>query len=145
MLFTKTRIRAVILEKPEPYEYKYKVFAGGSNLIAFRTEAGFDDWCKRMRFSIADEVTSKCIRTGGDFTHITFDLGSRLHEHSFWSLDDLPTNRTPFTGLCNGSYVTCYMAYDEDGTHVYRPNPNATDVYNPLPLEERIKFAKEFG
>lgn len=65
----------------------------------------------------------------------------------FWNLDQLREmingrRYKSFTGLSNGSLVTCYAAFDDDKNtvEIVRPNPNAKEVYKPLETKEHIKY-----
>ena len=54
----------------------------------------------------------------------------------FWRLDDVPENARRFVSLCNGEYVDCYITDDGQTATVYRPNPNAKNVYIPYNYRE---------
>ena len=43
-------------------------------------------------------------------------------------------------GYSNGSLVDCYISIDEDRVTVYRPNPNAKEVYNRMEIKESREF-----
>lgn len=66
-------------------------------------------------------------------------------EQSFWSLKELPAGVKPFTAHSNGCLVTCYYINDGHTIHIYRPNPNASEVYKPLSLNEHIEYIKKNG
>ena len=64
---------------------------------------------------------------------------------SFWSLEELKerTNNAPLKklkGLSNGSVVDCYAEIKEDEIIIYRPNPNAKEVYQPMEFKEEINY-----
>lgn len=63
----------------------------------------------------------------------------------FWSLDEVPAGAVPFVGLSNGSLVTCYATNDGETIRLYRPNPNAPDVYKPLSTAEHIAYKRAHG
>ena len=63
----------------------------------------------------------------------------------FWKLSDLPEGAKPFKALSNGSIVTCYFLNDGKEITIYRPNPNAKEVYQPLELKEHIAHRKIYG
>ena len=54
----------------------------------------------------------------------------------FWNLDDVPANARCFVSLCNGEYVDCYITDDGRTATIYRPNPNAKNVYIPYNYRE---------
>jgi hypothetical protein len=75
-----------------------------------------------------------------------YDLDCKFVEgKGFWKLDEMHEGARPFLGLSNGSVVTCYFTNDGETITIYRPNPNAHEVYQPLPLEEHIKHQMRFG
>lgn len=78
---------------------------------------------KCRRYSISHAIADKC---GG----------------GFWKLSDIPANAKTFKALSNGSIVDCYFLNDGETIHIYRPNPNAKEVYKPLSLEDHINFVK---
>lgn len=63
----------------------------------------------------------------------------------FWKLSDLPKGVKPFKALSNGSIVTCYFLNDGETITIYRPNPNAKEVYKPLEIQEHIAHKKIYG
>ena len=63
----------------------------------------------------------------------------------FWKVSDLPEEVKPFKALSNGSIVTCYSLNDGQVIHIYRPNPNAKEVYKPLNLQDHIVHCKQYG
>lgn len=63
----------------------------------------------------------------------------------FWSLSEIPEGAKKIKGHSNGSIVDCYIFNDGETLHVYRPNPNAKEVYKPLGLNEHIKYMQEHG
>lgn len=63
----------------------------------------------------------------------------------FWSKDELPSGCKPILGFSNGSLVTCYFTNDGETVTIFRPNPNATEVYHPLPLDEHITYMQTVG
>lgn len=67
------------------------------------------------------------------------------HNGGFWKLSDLPEGVKKIKGYSNGSIVDCYVLNDGETLHVYRPNPNAKEVYKPLSIEEHIKYKRDHG
>ena len=68
-----------------------------------------------------------------------------LDDAGFMSLDELPEEAKPFTGLSNGHLVTCYLWNDGETLHIRRPNPNVKDIYKPLSTEEHIAYCRKNG
>ena len=81
---------------------------------------------------------------GGIYKRWSIDCELDNH-NSFKDVKQLPKRAVPFTGLSNGSLVTCYLYNDGTTLHIYRPNPNYKEVYKPLSLEEHIAHCKENG
>lgn len=63
----------------------------------------------------------------------------------FWKKSELPKNVKPIKALSNGSIVDCFYKETKDKVIFYRPNPNAKNVYHPLPLKEHIEYQKQNG
>lgn len=63
----------------------------------------------------------------------------------FWDLCELPEGIVPFIGLSNGSLVTCYALNKEGKISLYRPNPNAKEVYKPLTMAEHHLYIRQHG
>ena len=68
----------------------------------------------------------------------------------FWNMsqlmEDIKGRRVKsFIGLSNGSLVTCYACFDDDNNtvEIFRPNPNAKDVYFKMPFDVELKYRKE--
>ncbi len=70
---------------------------------------------------------------------------AEVDDRGFTKLIHLPEDVKPFTGLSNGSLVTCYLYNDGKVLHIYRPNPNYEAIYKPLSTEEHIRFCRENG
>lgn len=64
---------------------------------------------------------------------------------SFYSLSEIPEDVKPIKGLSNGSIVTCYYRKTQERIEFYRPNPNASEVYDPLPIDEHVAYCTLFG
>jgi hypothetical protein len=63
----------------------------------------------------------------------------------FWKRDDVPAEAKPIKALSNGSIVTCYFTNDGDTIRIYRPNPNAKEVYKPLTTKQHIAHCRIYG
>lgn len=76
----------------------------------------------------------------------TFKMSHELNDNKhFFKLSELPEGVKPFKALSNGSIVTCYFLNDGETIHIYRPNPNAKEVYKPLEISEHISHVKIYG
>lgn len=65
----------------------------------------------------------------------------------FWTVDQvldfakgLPIKKVK--GMSNGSIVDCYVVIGDSEITVFRPNPNALEVYVPMEFEDSIEFKK---
>lgn len=65
----------------------------------------------------------------------------------FWNIEQLEEmskgqKLKKFKGLSNGSLVDCYVGIGEDRVDIYRPNPNAKNVYQTMEHAEGIKYRR---
>jgi len=65
----------------------------------------------------------------------------------FWSIGQLQEmskgqRLKKFKGLSNGSIVDCYIGISENTVNIYRPNPNAKEVYNEMEHNEELYYRK---
>ncbi len=74
-----------------------------------------------------------------------WNVDCEVSEHGFKELSQIPKGAKSFTGLSNGSLVTCYLMNTGKVLHIYRPNPNYKAVYNPLSVDEHIAYCRENG
>lgn len=77
-----------------------------------------------------------------------YDLSHEIKEAyngGFWKLSDVPKEAKPIIAHSNGSLVTCYALNDGNTVWIYRPNPNAKEVYDAMELNQHIKHCREFG
>lgn len=79
---------------------------------------------------------------------IFYNLSKNINPHAglFWTLEQLKEQAKnekikKVKGLSNGSIVDCYVGIGEDIVNIYRPNPNAKEVYLPFStLKEEIQY-----
>ena len=77
-----------------------------------------------------------------------FDVSKDIVEPrdgGFWNLNELPFGVKPIKALSNGSIVTCYYRNVKTFIEFYRPNPNATAVYHPLPMQDHLAHVRTYG
>ena len=105
---------------------------------AFQTDKGMEKFLKI--------TNTKMIPIGEEGLN-QYVLSKQIQEILFWNLNDIHNFEkcTAFVGLSNGSLVTCYAYNDDKQVIIWRPNPNAKNVYKPLSIEEHIKYNREFG
>lgn len=110
----------------------------GYYLAEFRDQEQLDEFARMIGF----EYRKRKEEEGKPFgLYQEYDIDRRFVDGAmFWKIDDLPENAKPFLGLSNGSIVTCYFTNDGETVTIYRPNPNAKEVYHPLPLEKHIAY-----
>lgn len=63
----------------------------------------------------------------------------------FWNLSEIPEGATPIKVYSNGSIVDGFFVIEENDVFVFRPNPNASSVFHPLPIQEHIEHHKKYG
>lgn len=119
-------------------QYRHILTKDVYSYTAFRTDKGLNDFIKR---------------TGTDFIKqnevMTADHGKvqcfvaeniEIQEKSFWNMEDIPNDAVKYTDLSNGSLVDCYYTRENETYTVYRPNPNAKEVYKPMGLKQHIEY-----
>lgn len=75
-----------------------------------------------------------------------YEMSHQFEEHSyFWSLKEIPKGAKPIKLLSNGSIVTGYYLNKDNIIHIFRPNPNAKSIYNPLTLEQHRQHILIYG
>ena len=141
------------LDHPE-YSDTYNKYDGYNNPIILHK-----DWQWHLgRFPTMEKLKSFLEFAGlklGELTENSFKgkcgyfkswkIDAKLDDRGFTNLSDLPADAKPFTGLSNGSLVTCYLWNDGETLHIYRPNPNCKEIYKPLSTDEHIAFCRANG
>lgn len=94
-----------------------------------------------VHHEVEHETTGKII-----FYNVSKNINSPCNG-GFWSMEQLQEmskgkRLKKFKGLSNGYIVDCYIGIGEDIIDIYRPNPNAKEVYQTMPLEEEIEYRK---
>ena len=108
--------------------YKYLVSEEGPGVPrGFKTDSEFNNFLKIFNLSIIKSSIKVYGDKGNRF--VCCRLKGKYKVVSFWHKSDIPENAKSFMGLSNGFYKTCYYA-DIDGWRViFKPNPNAKQVY----------------
>jgi len=65
----------------------------------------------------------------------------------FWNMEQLQEmskgqKLKKFKGLSNGSLVDCYVGIGENVINIYRPNPNAKEVYQKMDFAEELEYRR---
>lgn len=134
------------IEKPDDrfhQGYKYIITLDSISYEAYKTEKGFKFFVKSRNLKLiktSDQETKQYGRVETFTDEIT-----TIDDRYFWELSDIPNNAVKFTGLSNGSLVDCYYLNEGNKTTIYRPNPNAKEVYKPLDLNAHIAYMRENG
>lgn len=119
--------------------YKYVVQRDCMAWTAYRTDSGFRRFLALYGLKINPQFTQlhdmQAVGKGRVITTACYD--KRVTDgRYFWSLGEVPENARRFVSLCNGEYVDCYITDDGQTATVYRPNPNAKNVYIPYNYRE---------
>ncbi len=120
--------------RPEDMPYIYIIKQDFQSYRAYKTEKGFRDFLARHEIELEESQPEK-IEPNGTIKRF-FYTDRSISSSYFYSLDTIPADAKKYTDLCNWSLVDCYYTKD----HIYRPNPNAKNVYIPLSLDDHIAF-----
>ena len=131
-----------IREKHELSEYKYIIERNMCGYTAFYTEKGFKQFLEVANLELNEPRIVETEKYGKVTTYL---IDSEIQEKSFWNLEELPLGAKKFIGLSNGSYTECYYIHTEKGAIIFRPNPNAKEVYKPLSREESLEYGRING
>lgn len=115
-------------------------------LAEFPTEKAFFKWLSYCGLEVKLEEKGKALNPEcGKWER--YSVNRKLNDNAgyFWKKEQVPKEAKPIKLHSNGSIVTGYILNDGETLHVYRPNPNAKEVYKPLELNEHIKYIKENG
>lgn len=103
---------------------------------------------KVFEIELGDVACETEHETTGKIIHYNLSKEINRGDHGgFWSLEQLKeiTNNAELKkikGLSNGSVVDCYIKIGDDTVDIYRPNPNAKEVYKKMSLHDEIEFRK---
>lgn len=113
--------------------YKYLVCKDAYSWKAFHTDSGFKYFLNHCGLKIdAQTVRISDNRATGKGRVMYGSFCSRnIKEVFFCKQEDVPEEARRFVGLCDGEYVNCYAQQDAEQTIIYRPNPNAKEVFWP--------------
>jgi len=124
----KENLYCAITEREVGCGYHYCITAGAYSETAYRTEKGYLNYLERTELK-PELINTYISKEKGKIE--VYRLHGRYQEKSFWSMKEIPEDAKQFKGLSNGSYVDCYYV-DVNGVRtIFRPNPNAKEVYIP--------------
>ena len=110
------------------------------HLAEFPTKEAFETWCEYCGVEIKLEEEKEALnKECGTWKRYSVNVDVD-DDNLFWNLDEIPEGAKSITLLSNGSLVAGYIFNDGKILHVYRPNPNAKELYNPLSLDEDIAY-----
>ena len=118
------------------YEYEKAIGVGYkyilSDFAGFRTKKEFESCLKNLNISLKFQETKV---TDTNVIKI-YTAEKKITKKSFWKKEEVEGFKK-VVGLSNGYKVDCYIFYNIDGINVeiYRPNPNAEEVYNEYDLD----------
>ena len=126
-------------------DYKYTITKDGYRWKAYLTTKGFLEFIEIYGLKINPKKTRRFEGCGRGIEYACFPRD--IEEKHFSSLADLPKGAKPFWYLSDGNYTICYYLKTDSKTTIYKPDPNARDVYTPYGLTEyrylqNIKTAK---
>ena len=124
-------------------EYKYIVHYDMWHLFSTNEKHIYKEFLEK--FNIKKELRND----SDNFKYYVTNTFYKDTNGGFWSLKDLPLDAKHIKGMSNGSLVDCFYTLDYKGNDnvltVYRPNPNAKNVYVPLDdLQEHFYYRKNF-
>ena len=119
-------------------QYKHIITKDSYSYIAFRTDKGLHDFIARSGAEFIKLSDNESLQHGKSQSFIAKNI-SLIEEH-FWKIDEIPANAELYKDLSNGSLVDCYYTKENDIYTVYRPNPNAKNVYKPMEIEQHIHY-----
>lgn len=120
--------------------YRFTIHSAGYGIgySAYHTVSGLRYFMKHYGLTVDKETAELCdFRNIGHGRRVCFQFEARrIEDRYFWHMEEVPAKAEPFIGLENGSYVTLYALRGNDYTVIYRPNPNAKEVYRPFDWRE---------
>jgi len=111
----------------------------------FQTVEQLDFFAKTLGFTYELTEEEKWMNTKKVYQKYRMSHDIKTADKRFWTFEDLPDGVKPIKALSNGHIVTCYYINTGDCIVIYRPNPNAKEVYKPLSLTEHINHQKIYG
>lgn len=120
---------------------------GGMYYIAeFVTVDQLDFFAQTLGFTYTETDRKETEHCGTLISYrLSHQIITGINDCLFWNLNQLPEGAKPIKALSNGSIVTCYFTNDGKTIRIYRPNPNAKDVYKPLNLDDHLAHRRIYG
>ena len=136
-----------VVERTDGRFYRFPIIIHNAqwHFARFNTMEQLDFIAETLGFSYELRDEHKTVENGVIREYNINRKISDPHCGGFWTRADVPADAKPIKALSNGSIVTCYFTNDGKTITMYRPNPNAKDVYKPLPLEQHIAHERIYG
>lgn len=143
----KTNQIYIYKEKTNQRDYKIAIKTLNDtmfNIASFDNEGQLELFRQTLSFKIKQIETINPFLNNEVKIYVT---NYKIIDNYFWKIEELPKNAKPILALSNGSIVTCYYSknYKNNTITIYRPNPNAKDIYKPLKIEDHISHHRIFG
>lgn len=135
-----------IAEKVDPYYHRSKIIIHSGNFYF----AEFDTLDQLRCFAKTLGFTYKLVGEDETLQFGKLRKFSISHEIDnsvprFWKISEVPEDAKPIKLLSNGRIVTGYYRNDGETIFIYRPNPNAKEVYKPLGINDHISHKRIYG
>ena len=132
-----TRLYLTTYEIPKD-QYRHILIKDVYSYTAFRTDKGLNDFIKRTGANFTKYNEAMTAEHGKVQSFVAENV--EIREKSFGKMEDIPENAVEYTDLSNGSLVDCYYTNENNIYTVYRPNPNAKEVYRPMELKQHLEY-----
>ena len=140
------------LDHPE-YSDRYNIHDGYRHPIVLHKNWSFhlgrfpsmeklEEFMRFAGLALGELVEEKHMGLAGMYRQWRVD--TEIDDRGFSDMKDFPEDAKAFTGLSNGSLVTCYL-WNDGILHIRRPNPNDPTIYKPLNVEDHIRHCRENG
>lgn len=116
---------------------KYILCSGIYSYERFDSREEVELWTKRLNLNAV-----LIDGTDNEDEYGYYQIEGVITEYLFWSLGEIPIEADMFVGKANGSDVHCFSLATETGATIWRPNPNAKEVYRGLSIAEYAKFKR---
>lgn len=122
---------------------------GQYHIGSVRDEKDLEELLKFLEIEMTDIAWERELETTGKV--VCYNLSKRInnpYNGGYWNMEQLQEMSAGkklkcLKGLSNGSIVDIYVGIGEDEVEIYRPNPNAKEVYKPFEThEEELNFRR---
>ena len=119
--------------KKSPCGYRFIIQRDGTAWTAFKTVKGLKYFMEGYGLKLDPSQTEYCdCREQGCGRWVSGAFfPKKIDSVYFWKESDVPEGAKKHIALVNGSYVDCYIVDKGSEAIIYKPNPNAKEVYKP--------------